>query len=304
MEHSIEHLQNCPSCQSIQFENWIDCQDFTYSQEVFSIVECKSCGLRFTNPRPTEKAIGPYYNNPRYVSHTDTSEGFLFTIYQWVKTFTLGRKAKMISALAQSKTILDFGAGTGDFANAICKAGYTTFAFEPNDSARLRIAEKYPDIKLLTELSECKPNSTGIITTWHVMEHVHQLEKTLQTFHSILESNGTLVIAVPNSASFDAKYYNRFWAAYDVPRHLYHFQPNTIESLLNKHGFILTQIKPMWFDSYYVSLLSESYKTPNPNIFQKALGMSTAFLIGLISNLKTLRDTKHCSSVVYMFKKA
>jgi len=297
VEHSIEHLQNCPSCQSAQFDKWLDCRDFTYSQEIFSIVECKSCGLRFTNPRPTEDAIGPYYYNPKYVSHTDTSEGFLFTIYQWVKTFTLGKKAKMISALAQSKTILDFGAGTGDFANAICNSGFKTFAFEPNDSARLRIAEKYPSVELLSELSACKPNSIGIITTWHVMEHVHQLEKTLQTFHSILEPNGTLVIAVPNSESFDAKYYNRFWAAYDV-------QPTTIESLLNKHGFILTQIKPMWFDSYYVSLLSESYKTSNPNIFQKLFGLATAFLIGSISNLKTLIDTKHCSSVVYILKKA
>jgi 2-polyprenyl-3-methyl-5-hydroxy-6-metoxy-1,4-benzoquinol methylase len=209
----------------------------------------------------------------------------------------------MISALAQSKTILDFGAGTGDFANTVCKAGFKTFAFEPNDSARLRIAEKYPEIKLLSELSECKPNSIGIITTWHVMEHVHQLEKTLQTFHSILESNGTLVIAVPNSGSFDAKFYGSFWAAYDVPRHLYHFQPNSIESLLKMNGFILTQIKPMWFDSYYVSLLSESYKSPSPNIFQKVFGLATAFLIGSISNIKTLIDTKHCSSVVYIFKK-
>ena len=303
MEHSIEQLKRCPSCQSIQFENWIDCQDFTYSQEVFSIIECKSCGLRFTNPRPSEDAIGPYYNNPKYVSHTDTSEGLLFTIYQWVKTFTLGKKAKMVSALTQSKTILDFGAGTGDFANAICNSGFKTFAFEPNDSARLRIAEKYPEINLLSDLSECKPNSIGIISTWHVMEHVHQLEKTLQTFHSILESNGTLVIAVPNSRSFDANFYGRFWAAYDVPRHLYHFHPSSIEALLKTHNFILTQIKPMWFDSYYVSLLSENYKTPNPNIFQKVIGLAIAFIIGSISNLKTLMNTKHCSSIVYIFKK-
>ncbi|MCB9186630.1 MAG: methyltransferase domain-containing protein [Flavobacteriales bacterium] len=130
------------------------------------------------------------------------------------------------------------------------------------------------------------------------MEHVHRLDETLIEFHRILKPNGNLIIAVPNHTSYDAKIYREDWAAYDVPRHLYHFNPLTIEPLLNDAGFELTRMKPMWFDSVYVSLLSEKNRGNSGLVAWLRAG-----LIGTLSNLSAVFDTKKCSSVIYVFKK-
>jgi len=228
----------------------------------------------------------------------------LFQTYQAVKEFTLGRKAKFLRSLTSGNNVLDYGAGTGDFASNMSLAGWNSFAYEPNPSARARIIEKHSDVKLIQSLSDVPDASLNVITLWHVLEHIHGLDAAIDHFHRTLEKDGTLVIAVPNCGSYDAQYYREYWAAYDVPRHIYHFQPETLPTLLTKYGFSLKSMKPMWFDSFYVSLLSESYKNRSSNALMKAVGPPRAICIGTISNLYTLMQTKKCSSVVYTFKKA
>lgn len=299
MEHTLETLRSCPSCGNDSFHDHLFCTDQTFSKDRFSIVECGACQLHFTNPRPTEVTIGKYYDSPEYVSHTDTNSGLLFTLYGLVKNYTLKQKRKLLETLTTDRSVLDYGAGSGDFSAELASNDWSVTAYEPDANARKRILEKNSKIELADDLRSVETHSRSIITLWHVLEHVHQLTDTISEFHRILKTDGTLIIAVPNHTSYDANFYGSDWAAYDVPRHLYHFNAATLEKLMRANGFQLKQIKPMWFDSFYVSLLSE--KNSNSSVL---IGWPRAFIIGLISNLKVFANTKKCSSVIYILKKA
>lgn len=280
----------------------LECVDFTYSKDTFNIVSCANCDFHFTNPRPDETAIGQYYDNPDYVSHTDTSRGLLFKVYGIVKSYTLGQKRRLLESLTNTKTVLDYGAGTGDFSNELSQNGWSVSAYEPDQKARQKLNGKNPDINLVAVISDLQNGSVSIVSLWHVLEHVHRLDETLEHFNRILSKDGHLIIAVPNHTSFDAGFYRESWAAHDVPRHLYHFNPATLKPLIEKFGFELQRMKPMWFDSFYVSLLSEQI-LGNDTFLSKPFGWSRAFIVGLISNLIALFDTKRCSSVIYIFRK-
>jgi len=302
VEHSLETLNSCPSCGHDSFQQTLYCTDFTCSKASFLIVECAKCRLLFTNPRPDENAIGKYYDSPEYVSHTDTRSGLLFTLYGWVKGYTLKQKRAFLEGLTAEKSMLDYGAGSGDFSAELVENGWSVSAFEPDPNARQKITEKSKKITLVDKLSAVETESKSAITLWHVLEHVHRLQTTIQEFHRILKDDGVLVIAVPNHTSYDAAFYQSNWAAYDVPRHLYHFNPATIETLMAAHGFRLETIKPMWFDSFYVSLLSEK-NAGGSGILKTAFGWMRAFIIGCLSNMKALNAHGGCSSVTYVFKK-
>lgn len=303
MEHNLEQLIECPSCGNTETRNHLTCTDFTYSQDLFTIVKCQSCALLFTNPRPDESSIGPYYDNPEYVSHTDTSSGLLFKLYGAVKQYTLTRKRVLMGRLSNGRKILDYGAGSGDFSNQLANNGWTVTSFEPDGKARSLIKKKNNSIRLIDTLDSLETGSQSIITLWHVLEHVHKLRETISQFDRILSKDGRLIIAVPNYTSYDARFYKEHWAAYDVPRHLYHFDLESIQNLMSSLGFKLVETKPMWFDSYYVSLLSEKNRNAN-NIFQSIIGWPRAFVIGAISNLIALGSTNRCSSITYIFEKA
>ena len=265
-------------------------------------MKCASCSLAFTNPRPDEKSIGAFYDNPEYVSHTDTQEGLLFRLYAVVKSYTLGRKRALLNSFGTSKSLLDYGAGSGDFSNEMQSSGWTVTSYEPDSNARSSISKKNPEIQLIDSIESLPDDSKSVIALWHVLEHVHQLRNTLDQFNRILSPEGRLIIAVPNHLSYDAQFYDNEWAAYDVPRHLYHFDQSSMETLLGKSGFRLVKTKPMWFDSFYVSLLSEKNigNTGGLSIF---IGWGRAFLVGIVSNLKALGSTKKCSSITYIFEK-
>jgi SAM-dependent methyltransferase len=193
---------------------------------------------------------------------------------------------------------LEVGAGTGAFADAMAKKGWKVTALEPDVSSR-EIAFNNYGINLLpsSALENLTPNSFDVITLWHVLEHVHDLKIYIHTFNNLLKHNGRLIIAVPNHTSLDAKFYKNYWAAYDVPRHLYHFSPTSMQFLMKSNGFVLVNLKPMWFDSFYVSLLSEKYKKTG------LLGILRAFLIGGLSNLVALNTNSKASSIIYEIKK-
>ena len=303
MEHSLETLDSCPSCLSKSFTVRLTPTDQTFSKDSFTIVHCNSCSLLYTNPRPTAETIGKYYDNPEYVSHTDTKSGPLFWLYGLVKKFTLWQKRSFLDTLSKERTILDYGAGTGDFSANLADNGWSVLAFEPDQIARQKIAEKNSNVKLVNDLAEIPDHSISVICLWHVLEHVHLLAETLSQFHRILNINGTLIVAVPNCESFDAQHYKELWAAYDVPRHLYHFTPKSFKGLMSAADFQVTQLRPMWFDSFYVSLLSEknNQRLSGPRTF---LGWTSAFIIGLISNIRAIRHPERCSSVTYVCSNA
>jgi trans-aconitate methyltransferase len=288
---------NCPICKKGEFTDYLRCKDYTVSNETFSIVECKSCGFKFTNPIPEIKNLGNYYKSEDYISHSNTKKGLISRLYHAVRSYTLKKKVQLVSAHVSRGTLLDYGCGTGMFLKACKEAGWKTLGMEPDSGARLLASEMelnvFPD---KTELNKSLQNGDlNAITLWHVLEHVTDLEETLTFFWEKLNAQGILIIAVPNHKSSDAKHYKKHWAAYDVPRHLYHFELATMERLLSNFGFKLVETKPMKFDSFYVSMLSEKYRTGS-------IKYLSAFMQGFKSNL-VAKSTSDYSSTIYVFKK-
>lgn len=286
----------CPVCKNQNFSPFITCKDYTVSQEEFDIVSCDSCGFKFTNPIPNISELGNYYKSEDYISHSNTKKGLIYQLYHLVRSYTLRNKLRLISRHIPNGVILDYGCGTGMFLKECDNQGWKTYGMEPDQGARaiangfaLKVKENKEE--LISSFPELKYNA---ITLWHVLEHVTDLDETLKFFKERLATAGVLIIAVPNYTSRDAEHYQRFWAAYDVPRHLYHFEEKTISKLLNNHGFELAETKPMKFDSFYVSMLSEKYKTGKINYL-------SAFLNGLKSNLMA-KTASNYSSVIYVFK--
>ncbi len=289
-------IEKCLVCGSNQFEPFLHCKDYTVSQENFKIDSCKSCGFKFTNPRPQDNVIGNYYKAESYVSHTNSKKGIVNKLYHLVRNYTLKKKVQLVSGYVSHGTILDYGCGTGMFLGACKNAGWETFGMEPDDDARKIASEQ--NLNLFSDKTKIEMHvpekQFDAITLWHVLEHVTDMKETLAFFKYKLKANGVLVIAVPNYVSYDALYYKEHWAAYDVPRHLYHFELKSMKSLLDNNGFQLLETKPMKFDSFYVSMLSEKYKTGSVNLFK-------SFMTGLNSNLKA-EDSSKYSSTIYIFR--
>ena len=286
----------CPVCDALNIRKVLSAKDHTVSNEVFEIWECSTCTLRFTQNIPDQLSIGKYYQSENYISHSNTDKGIINRLYHAVRQFTLKGKKNLIQRHTHlSKgNLLDIGAGTGVFAACMQNAGWTVTGLEPDDDARRKATElnniflKEPD-----ELFQLPSKSFDAITMWHVLEHVHELHAYIEQIKDILKANGIIFIAVPNYTSKDASHYNEAWAAYDVPRHLYHFSPTAMKILLEKHGLKLKTIQPMWFDGFYVSLLSEKYKTGKGNLLK-------GFLSGIASNSKTVLQKDKCSSIIYI----
>ena len=269
---------------------YLKTKDFLVSGEEFTLLIDQERSLLKTDPVPDN--LEPYYQSEEYLSHTDANKGLMARLYQGVKRYSNGRKIRLLNKYAhEEKTLLDVGAGTGDFLLAAKKAGYDVFGVEPNPYARENAEAKglellkEPDLKQRFEL----------ITLWHVFEHMLDPDAEIERLKSLLTNNGTIFLALPNFKSYDATYYKEYWAAYDTPRHVWHFSMKGMHQLFEKHNMIITDIRPMPFDAYYISLLSEKYKGKK-NHFLKA------FYIGLLSNWKAKRSGEY-SSLLYVIKK-
>ena len=251
---------HCPVCKSDSIQPALKATDHTVSQEEFSIWHCNTCTARFTQDVPGQEDIGSYYASADYISHSDTKEGIINSLYHLVRKRTLASKRILVVRQTgiDRGEILDIGCGTGAFLDTMKKAGWQTTGLEPDAAARVKAVELYNINPLEPQkLFELSAASYNAITMWHVLEHVHQLHEYIKQIETLLAENGKLFIAVPNYTSKDADTYGGHWAAYDVPRHLYHFSPQSMEKLLKTYGLKLIACKPMWFDSFYVSMLSE-----------------------------------------------
>ncbi len=288
--------ESCPVCGFRKILPVLSVKDYTVSHEHFEIWECKHCTLRFTQNIPELEEIGFYYQSENYISHSDTKEGFTNKLYHKVRQRTLIQKKQLVKGLTGKKTgsILDIGCGTGAFLNTMQKGNWKITGLEPDETARMKALKLYGLHLYNSEMIYSQPpESFDAITMWHVLEHVHDLHGYMNQIKSLLKPGGTFFVAVPNYTCYDEDIYKEFWAGYDVPRHLYHFSPASMKELLSLHSLSVISMKPMWYDSFYVSMLSEKYKTGKTN-----LGM--AFLNGMVSNSKALFRTGKCSSVIYV----
>lgn len=270
-------------------EVYITTKDYSVTGDEFELIfEEKHKALR-TTPCPTSDEIHRYYESEDYISHTDGKRNLFEKAYHLVKSFALKGKLKLVNnCQAGQGSILDFGCGTGDFLMEAQSNKWKSYGYEPNEKARELTKAK--GLCLIDDLNDIDDHFFDVITLWHVFEHLNDPEESIANFKRILKPNGTLIIAVPNYKSYDARYYGKHWAAFDVPRHLWHFSKNSFEILSNNHNMKVKKVLPMWWDSFYVSLLSEKYKTGKMNPVR-------AIWIGLKSNLYGKKNHEFSSHI-------
>jgi len=287
-------LATCPVCDSSDITNSMNVRDHMITQEIFTVQKCGTCDFYFTNPRPAEEIIGNYYKSEEYVSHSSSNKGIINKLYNIVRGITLKQKRAVLEQLTDGRSLLDIGCGTGHFLNECKTNGWSVLGLEPDADARSFTKEKFGIETLpVEELYEREKSSFDVITMWHVLEHVYHLKKDVRQISGLIKPGGFLIIAVPNRESWDARNYKELWAAYDVPRHLYHFSEKNVIELMKQFDLKHQKTLPMKFDSFYVSMLSEKYR--KGSLFK-------AMVNGFRSNLKAKSGFGY-SSQIYIFKK-
>ena len=300
----IINISNCPICNSSKTSKAFDAVDHFSTKETFPINDCKSCGFRFTNNFPSEDSIGRYYDSPDYISHSDSKTGLINRLYHFFRKQMLKKKVNLVSKQVVSRQkdnihLLDIGSGTGYFLNAAKEKGYTVTGIEKDNNAREYAVSNFElDIKDEQSLWSIENESFEVITLWHVLEHMENLNEVVAKIKSILKPDGVVILALPNHNSYDAKKYKGYWAAYDIPRHLWHFTPDTVEKLLGKHQFNIIKQKTMPLDAFYISMLSEKYRGSG-----SLMQYIKAIVVGTVGYLRSLSDINNSSSVIYIAKK-
>ena len=288
--------KTCPWCgtDKTQIHLWI--KDEFLTQEEFQIHECQKCGLLFTEPRPPKDKIGAYYKSEEYYSHQENKQGFIPKVYEKVKSINLKHKYNIATKGMTSGKMLEIGCGVGDFLHTMEQHGWDCTGVEPSEEAK-DIARKRTKAQLFSpeEIGQMEDASFDLITMWHVLEHVDDLRWEVDQLSRLVKNSGRIVIAVPNYKSYDAQYYREHWAAYDVPRHLNHFNRKTIANIFKTKGLELKLTKKLVWDAYYISYMSEQYKHHQLSLLKGAYR-------GLISNCKA-RTSGEWSSLVYVFEK-
>lgn len=275
---------------------FLSVKDHSVSGETFKLYLNEELQCLETIPKLTEDKLANYYKSENYISHTDNKRNLFERLYHLVRSITLKQKVGLIDSLqTTTKELLDVGCGTGDFLLIAKNKGWNVSGIEPNDQARSIATEKVGEhILSNTALNEFDNHSFNVITLWHVLEHLPDFNEQIKLFKQKLKTDGRLVIAVPNYKSYDAQLYKEYWAAYDVPRHLWHFSRHAISKIFSSIEMEVEQILPMRFDAYYVSMLSEKYRN-------SSIGFLKGFYNGWLSNRSASRSGEY-SSLIYVLK--
>jgi len=289
-----EKILQCPVCSKANFSPFLDVKDFFLTQEVFSIQQCVSCGFRFVNPRPDNEEIDRYYQSTEYISHDAEKSDLISRIYRMARKISIHGKYAIVNFYCQKGQILDIGCGTGEFLRYCHSKGFEVKGIEPNEKARTyaRITNAINVSEKLVSLSAMHGSFT-CITMWHVLEHIHDLNDLIVEVKKLLSPGGVFIVAVPNSNSWDAIHYGKYWAAYDVPRHLYHFTKDTVLKLASNHDLEVRKIHPQRLDAYYVSMLSEKYKTGKVSYINFLMN-------GFWSNIQARKHNTGHSSLIFV----
>ena len=295
MEQEKEKILFCGICKGSAIKKHIKGKDHNATEEIFSVVECKNCGYRFTSPRPKEKFIGKYYKSKNYISHNSTKKGLINKIYHIVRKYQFYKKNKLIEKHSKTggKKILDIGCGTGDFLNYMQIKKWEISGIEKDEGAR-KIATEKNNISINRDMLNLKEkNKYDVITMWHVLEHIYDAQTYIEKICKIIKKEGVIVIAVPNSNSYDAIKYKENWVAYDLPIHVSHFRKNDIQNIANKNNLKLKHIEPMFFDAYYISILSSR---------KKGESVVKGIWNGFKSNIKAKKEKEYSSLMYFLYK--
>jgi 2-polyprenyl-3-methyl-5-hydroxy-6-metoxy-1,4-benzoquinol methylase len=293
------HHHSCPLCLSEKVAIKFSCSDHFISKEVFQIAQCRDCGFQFTQDAPDEKELGRYYESEDYISHSNTSKGLSNKLYRFARSFMLRRKLAIVNKITVSNrgSLLDIGSGTGHFADTMKRAGWQVKGIEINEKASEFSQSQFGlDVISPDQIASLGSESFDCITLWHVLEHFHNPYEYAADIHRILKPGGVCLIALPNSNSFDAIHYGKYWAAYDVPRHLWHFNPATLKLFAEKSGFKVSELKTLPLDVFYISILSEKYSGSH-------LSFLSGIAIGKMYAFASFFKKERSSSVIYILKK-
>ena len=289
-----ERIEACPICSHHDLRNILICKDHLVTGESFAITTCTNCNLMVTNPRPDNSSIGRYYQSEKYLSHHNDGS-LMGKLYSLAQNYTLWYKYRIIRKLQPNQTLLDYGCGSGTFLQYLASKGYDVTGVEPSITAlQHTVSKNISAYQSLNDAIEHTPKF-DIITMWHVLEHIHDLRHTVKQLRKLIHKKGFLIIAVPNTESWDAQHYKENWAAYDVPRHLYHFNGQNLNLLLKDLKFKLLKTSPLYLDSFYISLLSEKYVSGKQNIIK-------SIITGCKSNIYGINNGQF-SSMIYVFQK-
>lgn len=292
----MEFHHQCPVCTNNQLKPYLEVADYFLTQEKFQLQKCEQCDLVLTNPYPDKDHLPKYYESNDYFSHPNKKQSIFSFLYNSVKILNLRYKYKVATSGLEVGRILDIGCGAGDFLSVAKNNGWAIEGVEPNQEARKYTAEKLgKQIFSIEEFNLLNDHSFDVITMWHVLEHVEDINQQALELQRLLKPGGRLIIALPNICSFDAEHYGKYWAGWDVPRHLFHFSFTSIQSLLKKHGFLFLKREPLRWDAFYISMLSEKYKN-------KRVRPLLTLLNGCKSNTKA-KKTREYSSNIYIFVK-
>lgn len=275
---------------------YLKVKDYSVSGEEFQLFYNQEMEMLETHPQPSSPKFPDYYKSENYISHTDSKRNLFEKVYHFVKWISLKRKLRLINSFQSGTSdLLDVGCGTGDFLKIAQQNNWNVKGIEPNEKARkLANIKTNQSVFGNEQLLKFEPNSFDIITLWHVLEHLPKPEEHISIFKKLMRPDGVLIIAVPNFKSFDAQYYKNYWAAYDTPRHLWHFSKKSISKLAGFNKMEVIKILPMKFDSFYVCLLSEKYRSGIMNPLK-------AFWIACCSNFKAIKSGNY-SSLIYIIK--
>jgi 2-polyprenyl-3-methyl-5-hydroxy-6-metoxy-1,4-benzoquinol methylase len=287
---------NCPVCGNNTFYFAHFCEDFLLSHEKFPVFVCTECYFHFTRDIPSVDEMGRYYRSKDYISHTNAKKGIVDFLYHCVRKCMLRQKARMIERYYSRRTLLDVGCGTGHFASTMQRRGWKVVGVEPSDEVAAFARERFK-LQVKSSLYERSlPANVDVITLWHVLEHLPNLDEAMEQINSLLRCGGLLVVAAPNLLSYDARKYKEYWAAFDVPRHLWHFSPDTFYKLVLSYGFTLLRMRTMPFDAFYISILSERNKKSRFPVLR-------GILTGVRGYLRSLSDKRESSSLIYILRK-
>lgn len=290
----MELLKKCPICESIRMEDCMLAKDNLVTKNMFTIQKCLDCNFKFTNPRPDKLSISKYYISEDYISHSGEKESLFNRVYAYIRNKNIAYKLALISESKKGNlSLFDYGCGVGTFLKSAREKGHTVSGFEPSSQARELAIQSGIELESLDQILSKKEKCFDVITLWHVLEHIHDLNDTIAKLKSVLKDDGILVIAVPIVNAWDAENYKNEWAALDVPRHLFHFTQSSIEKLFSKFGMKIASIHPLKFDAYYISLLSE--RAP-------MLKYLKAVINGCYSNFKAKKSSNYSSLIFFIQK--
>lgn len=292
------HHGTCPVCDSGNISHYLRCRDHFLTGEDFNLEKCSTCGFIFTQDHPGEENSGKYYESDEYASHND-NKGISGILYNLSREIMVRKKLRLIRKITglQTGRLLDIGSGSGHFLSVMKNSGWDPTGIEINEKARKRSVEKF-GLKVLEPglLNALEQESFDCITLWHVLEHFQDPFKYASEIKRLLRPGGICIAAMPSSSSCDALYYGPFWAAYDVPRHLWHFNSDTFMKFSAKAGLKITGIHSLPLDVFYISMLSEKYKGSKTHFI-------SGILRGVLFSFRTLFNKYKSSSLVYFLMK-